>query len=252
LTWRQTWYRLSGVLRSVVIYWRPGRQRGLRRLYAPFVSDGDLVFDIGAHLGDRSVAFADLGARVIALEPQPAIRRLLRWIVRGRAVTVRGEAVGAASGVVQLAVSPFNPTVSSASGDWRSAVKRNNQGFRRVQWSEELAVPLVTLDELIAEYGVPVFCKIDVEGFEQSVLAGLSTPLEGLSFEFVAGALDEARACLAQLKTLASYRFNVIGGEGRQWWLDAWSSLDWLDDWLARGADGLQSGDIYAVRARTA
>ncbi len=248
LHWPQTWYRVSGLVRSLVIYWRPGRQRGLRRLYAPFIGKGDLVFDIGAHVGDRSVALADLGARVIAFEPQPGIRRLLAWIVRARAVTVRSEAVGASSGMVRLAISPSHPTVSSASGSWRGAVQRSNAGFRGVHWSDEVKVPVVTLDGLIAEYGVPAFCKIDVEGFEASVLAGLSYPIPGLSFEFVAGALEEGRGCLARVSALGPYRFNVIAGEGRRWWLDSWSSGAWVDDWLARGADGLQSGDIYAVR----
>lgn len=64
---------LLGLLRSLVTYWRPGRQRGLRRMYRPLVQPGDLVFDVGAHLGDRAAAFAALGARVVALEPQPQV-----------------------------------------------------------------------------------------------------------------------------------------------------------------------------------
>jgi len=67
-----------GLARSLWLYRRPGRQRGLRRLYAPFIARGDLVFDVGAHVGDRSLAFAALGGRVIALEPQPMLAAWLR------------------------------------------------------------------------------------------------------------------------------------------------------------------------------
>ena len=70
------WCRVEkwlGLVRSLIIYWRPGRQRGLRGLYRPFVGVGDLAFDVGAHLGDRTHAFRKLGARVVALEPQPAL-----------------------------------------------------------------------------------------------------------------------------------------------------------------------------------
>ena len=65
----------GGLARSLFIYWRPGRQQGLQRLYRPFVQTGALAFDIGAHLGDRSAAFHALGARVVALEPQPTLAK---------------------------------------------------------------------------------------------------------------------------------------------------------------------------------
>ena len=52
----------------------------MERLYAEFVKPGDLVFDIGAHVGDRVRAFRRLGARVIAIEPQPALARTLRLL----------------------------------------------------------------------------------------------------------------------------------------------------------------------------
>jgi predicted RNA methylase len=42
--------------------------------YSQFVSSGDLVFDVGANVGNRSKIFSRLGARVIAFEPQPACR----------------------------------------------------------------------------------------------------------------------------------------------------------------------------------
>ena len=48
------------------------------RLYGRFVRRGDLVFDIGAHVGDRVASFRRLGARVVAVEPQPAMVKLLR------------------------------------------------------------------------------------------------------------------------------------------------------------------------------
>jgi len=50
------------------------------RLYAQFIRPGDLVFDVGAHVGDRVASFRRLGARVIAVEPQPALYRTLRLL----------------------------------------------------------------------------------------------------------------------------------------------------------------------------
>ena len=237
-----------GLIRSLVVYRRPGRQRGLRRLYAPFVREGDLVFDVGAHLGDRSVAFAALGARVIAFEPQPHIARLLRLLVgSSERITVREEAVGARPGTEHLAISRRTPTVSTLSGPWRKQLAQTNAGFRSVQWEESVPVSVVTLDGLIECYGMPSFCKIDVEGYEAEVLAGLSRPVAGVSVEFVAGQLDVACACVTRLQELGSYRFNVVPGERRSFAFKTWIDANAAVAWIESGADGIASGDLYAV-----
>lgn len=236
-----------GLVRSLLVYWRPGRQRGLRRLYAAFVREGDLVFDIGAHLGDRSAAFAALGARVVALEPQPRTARWLRRIVgRDERITVRQEAVGASRGVEELAVSRWTPTVSTLSESWRVGVAQGNPGFSGVRWEATVEVPVVTLDDLIEAYGVPGFCKIDVEGYEAEVLAGLGQPVPALSVEFVAGQLEVAEACLRRLEVLGTYRYSVVLGEGRDFLFEPWIGAPELLAWLATGADGASSGDVYA------
>jgi FkbM family methyltransferase len=236
-----------GLVRSLIIYWRPGRQRGLRRLYAPFVREGNLVFDVGAHLGDRSVAFAALGARVIALEPQPLIARWLRRIVRRHEhIQVRTEAVGARRGIERLAVSRRTPTVSTMSAPWRDSAADANSGFRAVRWEGSVEVPVITLDDLIAAHGVPVFCKLDVEGWEAEALLGLTQPLPALSVEFVAGQLHVASACVHRLQELGSYEFNVVLGEQRDLSPDGWRSAEAMLAWLDAGAGGASSGDVYA------
>jgi FkbM family methyltransferase len=238
-----------GILRSIAIYWRPGRQRGLRELYAQFVGPGDLVFDVGAHLGDRSAAFAALGARVVALEPQPHLVPWLQRFVRGhKQVKIRCEAVGAEPGNTRLAVSVLTPTVSTAAAMWRHQMSSKHPGFKGVRWGRTLQVRVTTLDHLIATYGEPRFCKIDVEGSEAEALAGLSRPLAALSFEFVRGAEDIATACVDRLETLAPYEYNAVAGEGRELMFDPWVDAPAIRQWLADGVGGVSSGDLYARR----
>lgn len=239
----------SGLARSLFIYWRPGRQRSLKRLYQPFLVPGDIAFDIGAHLGDRSAAFQALGAQVIALEPQPALAKWFQRLLKSPHITLLPLAVGPTPGHAEIAISVGNPTLSTLATEWRRHVGERNAGFQRVRWEETLQVEMTTLDALIERFGEPRFIKIDVEGFEAEVLQGLSCPVAALSMEFVAGMLDVTHACLAEVNRLGDYRFNAIAGEQRQFCFATWLTPEEMASWLAEGAEQLASGDIYACRS---
>src|SRR5262249_2420780 len=108
-----SWRRARGVARSLRTYYG-NRRHGpaLDRLYAQFVRPDDLVFDAGAHVGDRVAAFRRLKARVVAIEPQPALVRTLRLLYgRDDGVTIEPVALGAAAGTVELRLNIDNPTV---------------------------------------------------------------------------------------------------------------------------------------------
>ncbi|KAF0285908.1 hypothetical protein BA899_01700 [Spiribacter sp. SSL99] len=239
--------RLIGLSRSLLIYAAPWRQPGLRRFYAPLIDPDRPVFDIGAHLGDRSLAFAALGAPVVALEPQPALRPLLAWRLRRYPrAQVSGEAVGDHTGEATLALSDRHPTLASVNAQWRAEIGQRNASFSHVAWERTVTVPMITLETLIARHGVPGFCKIDVEGAEEAVLDGLQQPLPALSFEYVAGSLARARACVDRLEALGDYRYNVTVGEQRRLQFTVWQSAQGLVEWLGGPAQRAGSGDVYA------
>ena len=239
--------RALGLARSLLIYHgRPWRRRALRRLYGQFLGPGDLAFDVGAHVGDRTGCFAALGARVIAIEPQPDLAAWLRWQFAGkRRVTVLESALGAAPGRATLHLSRRTPTVTTLSQGWIERVQAS-AGFARVAWQDRQDVPVATLDALIARHGVPRFCKIDVEGFEAEVLRGLSQPLPALSLEYVPAAIEVALAAIGRLLELGPYRFNVTRGERlRRLWPE-WRGGREIERWLAGRRAGEPSGDVYA------
>ena len=238
-----------GLARSIAVYGMPWRQPSLRRHYRPLINPGDLVFDVGAHIGDRTLTFAALGANVLAFEPQPLPLAYLRWRTRGNpAITVLGIAVGEQVGTAELAVSERNPTVSTLSRSWRESIGNKNQGFSKVAWNQSVQVPVTTLSALIETYGEPQFCKLDVEGHEAAVLAGLDRPLPALSFEYVAGTLEVAQACIARLGALGNYTFNVSLGESRRLALSEWVGDQAMQAWLVANESQSSSGDIYAKR----
>src|SRR6187431_3793771 len=106
-----------GVIRSLRIYYGDsGHRTAMDALYARFVKPGDLAFDIGSHVGDRIGSFRRLGARVVALEPQPLCARVIRAIYTGDAdVTLIEAACGESAGTLTLRINSANPTVSTAS-----------------------------------------------------------------------------------------------------------------------------------------
>ncbi|MET7243379.1 FkbM family methyltransferase [Methylobacterium sp. EM32] len=216
-------------------------------LYRRFVRPGDLVFDVGAHVGDRVAAFRRLGARVVALEPQPGPARALR-LLHGRDpdVTLVAAAVGDAPGEVVFHLNSANPTVSSVSADFVAGAE-GAPGWEGQVWDRRITVLATTLDRLVAEHGRPAFVKIDVEGFEDRVLAGLSVPLPALSFEFTTIARNTALRCLDRLAALGAYGFDVALGESQALTFGRLVGRDQMAAHLMALPMAANSGDVYAV-----
>lgn len=244
--------RQWGLLRSLLIYHAiPWRRRQLTRFYAQFIDPGDLCFDIGAHVGSRLRAWRPLNARIIAVEPQPACMALLRrGFGRCSRIVLIEQAIGAVPGVAELLVSSRTPTVTTLSPAWIAAVQRQ-RGFIAVRWNERVPVTVTTLDALIARYGLPAFCKIDVEGYELEVLNGLSQPIPALSFEYLPTHLDTARDCITRLAKLGAYQFNWSVGEVQRLCSDHWLDAEAMRAQIARFTAAEGSGDIYARLLKT-
>ncbi len=237
---------LRGLLRSIAIYWLvPGRAAKLDGFYRRWLGPGKLGFDIGAHAGNRTASWRRLGAAVVAVEPQPVFADFLRRLFSGdNAVKLERVALGAADGELVLRISDRHPTVTSGAADF-VAQAATAPGYENVAWNRSVTVPMTTLDALIARHGRPDFVKIDVEGAEAQVLAGLSQPVPALSFEYAWATKGAALACIARLE---NYRFNRSVGESLVFageWIDAAAMRAFLE----RLTPNDPSGDIYAESA---
>jgi FkbM family methyltransferase len=241
--------RARGLGRSLFMYyWPPGSGRRLRAFYGELVPEGGLCFDIGAHVGNRSLTFQRLGCRVVAVEPQPDFARFLRHLFRHRPGIVLEEvAIAAEPGEIELFVSAATPTVTTASRSFIDGVAAI-PSFQAVRWGESVRVPAMTLDQLIDRHGLPDFLKLDIEGLEEAALQGLSQAPGLVSFEFLAGRPESARACLDRLETLAVWSFNLSRGESLELEWPDFVDRGRLEAWLDAHAGQDFSGDIYARR----
>lgn len=217
-----------------------------RDLYGAFLGEGDLCFDIGANLGNRVRTFRELGCRVVAVEPQLfCLKHLRKNFGSDQNVILVPKAAGSASGAATLKTSAVH-VLSTLSESFVRSTHASGR-FAAVEWNGEETVQVTTLDDLIAQHGLPRFVKIDVEGFESEVLAGLSKPVPALSFEWTPEIPENATVGLRHLAQLADYEFNYSWGESmrlaRPLWLDESTMKRVIEEFAG---ENQMFGDIYA------
>lgn len=222
------------------------RRRRLRDFYAPLIRSGDLVFDVGANVGVYSEIFCSLGARVLAIEPTPiCIKELKRWLPP-ESVTIVEGAAGGVNGSAQIRLSK-TASHSSMSDDWVQVVNRVAPE-KKDNWIGELTIPVLTLDTLFDRYGKPNYVKIDVEGFEEAVLDGMSWQPDLLSFEFHFETPDSTIRCLSKPCVSADSMFSVIVGEPSHSMSLKWISLDQVMRLVTDQERDAGFGDIFVRR----
>ena len=236
--------RWRGFLRSLVVYHNPWAQRAWRLFYRDILSPGDVVFDIGAHVGNRARAMRSAGATVIAVEPQALFAKFLR-LALPRDIVIRDVAVGSVETEADMAVSSKHPTLSSLRADFVTDAA-HAPGFEHVSWDNHLRVQVVTLDRLIRDHGQPSYVKIDVEGFELEVLSGLTHPVQMVSVEYLPGFPHLTHAVLDRLAQLGDYHFNPVVGEKAQFLWPEWRDGSEVRKWLGTLSAEASSGDLFA------
>jgi FkbM family methyltransferase len=218
-------------------------EREMLEFYSRLIKKGDLCFDVGANVGRYTKILLELGAKVVCVEPQEAcLQQLHKLLGDNKKVIIVGKALGEFDGAGELMTCEGAPTISTMSSKW----KNEGRFSKDHKWTKTQKVPVTTLDALILSYGLPTFCKIDVEGFEEPVMKGLTKPVPIVSFEFTREFFDDAKKCINHLLSIGMVEFNCTLGESTRFLFPKWVSPDELYERIAGLDDELLWGDLYA------
>ena len=218
---------------------RPSRRRAMQEdigLYRRLLPRDALCFDVGANIGEKSEAMLRAGAgRVVAFEPNPEVLpELVARCSRWPNWTLVRAGLGAAPGLSMLYVRERHGQ-SGMLQDWGGRIMRTYH------------VPLLTLDAAVAHFGVPAYCKLDVEGWELEVLRGLGRPLPLVSFEFHLESRDIAktRGCLELMRSHGEGRVNITPAESAYFHYPEWQPLERFAGWFPGDLERTLPVDIY-------
>ncbi|MBU0579717.1 MAG: FkbM family methyltransferase [Candidatus Margulisbacteria bacterium] len=232
-------------LKDVIVHYSPLTYLNYKKdisFYSKFLQQGDLCFDIGANKGEKAKIFLALGAKVICVEPQSALKKEFDTKFKNTPnVIFVNKGLADQEGWGELALCETDNTLATLSSAWI----QNSRFSKSHNWHSKEKIPLTTLDLLIKKYGVPKFCKIDVEGYEVNVIKGLSQSIPFIAFEFTKEELTNAKIVLAHLKKIGSIVINYTLGEKNQFIENSWLSPEEIISKLEKNKDPLLWGDIY-------
>jgi FkbM family methyltransferase len=178
----------SRLYRVYLACWHPAHAKAKKQemeFYRKAVGGlgANLIFDVGANGGDKTVQFLSVSDKVVSIEPSPAAVEILRQRFSGNPrVTIVPKGVGRSNGTAPFHVFEAADSYNTFSAKWAKQLAAGSDRPRKIATSV-LEVPVTTIDELIQEHGYPDYIKIDVEGYELEVVAGLSKNIQLVSIE---------------------------------------------------------------------
>jgi FkbM family methyltransferase len=240
-------------LRNKFFSYRKEKQLEEKRLafYRQFISHNDMVFDVGANMGNRIKIFLRLNTKIIAFEPQTKCSTYLKRKFRGKIILIP-KGVGEKAERKKFYIADSS-VLSSFSEEWIISTQKSGR-FEEYKWDKTEYVELTTLDLTIQNYGVPQFIKIDVEGYELEVLKGLSYPINYISFEYaVPEQTKKTIECIKQIENVnGQYNtlYNYSIAEEMEFALDKWLTVDEMINHIhSQKFQNTSFGDIYARRS---
>lgn len=219
------------------------------KIFENIIKRGDLVFDVGSNMGEKSEIFIGLGSKVIGFEPQRECYTSTLSKFNGNPNFI-GENVGLDKkvGKETIYIASYH-TISSMSEKFIEESKKER--FADFNWDNKREIDTDTLDNMVSKYGKPKFIKIDVEGYELNVLEGLSDQIDYISVEFNPELCDVTISCIEYIDSLnnGNTSFNYGYRNDEDFKYDKWVSKGELIKYLESVNDfKFEFGDVYCKK----
>jgi FkbM family methyltransferase len=192
--------------------------------------EGDLIFDVGANHGYKTSIFLDLGAKVVAVEPDGTSQEILKqrfvkYRLKRRPLVIVPKAVSDQSNIETLWIDAPGSAKNTLSQKWAETLRGDDRRFgHTLDFGDWRQVETTTIEHLADAHGSPFFVKIDVEGYELNVLRGMKRPVPYLSFEVnLPEFRSEGLECVQVLGCLAEHgKFNYTADCRHGLALESW------------------------------
>jgi FkbM family methyltransferase len=175
----------------------------------------NLIYDVGMHKGEDADFYLEKGYNVIGFEADPELARFCRkrfkfQIADGRVRIVDGAISESSERRVKFYHNNERSFWGTVCDDWAQRNERSGTD------NKVLEVEVVNFSNVLREYGMPFYMKIDIEGGDMicvNALRNFTKRPDYISIESSKVSLDSVRHELDILESLGYDSFQVVQQE---------------------------------------
>ena len=164
-----------------------------------------MFFDIGANVGNWSLANINLCDKIITIEASPITFNNLVNNCKNDNIKLLNYAVCNNNGDDIIFYQAECDVLSTINKDW---LTKDTSRFYNHNYTE-ITCKTITIDKLIEQYGIPDLIKIDVEGGEYECIVSLTQKVKLLCFEWASEVNDITFKCIDYLLSLGYTQFYI-------------------------------------------
>jgi len=168
--------------------------------------NNDLIFDVGLHVGQDTAFYLSKGFRVVAIEANPDLCELaekrFESAIRDQCLTIVNKAIAREPGSMTFYRNLDSSFWGTIDPEWA------DRNIRLGTRNESITVEATTMPELLRQFGVPYYLKIDIEGLDMVALEGLRTTASRPRYVSIESDKDSFKALRREIKTFVELGYN--------------------------------------------